>query len=101
MAPSSEWAEVELPDIVKFEQEGDKHEGYYLGIDTIPASEPFNVFQFRREDGTTWQTAASGGLAPLLRGVPQETYVQIEMTGTRDTGKRDPMKTFVVRRRLG
>jgi hypothetical protein len=96
------WEEITLPDIVKFDTVGDKMEGEYIAKDTIPyEDQTFDVYIFRQDDGSRWSTSASGGLAPLMRDIPFGTYVQIEMTGQKDTGKESLMKTFAVRKRSG
>jgi hypothetical protein len=94
----AQWDEIELPDIVKDWEVGDSQEGYYDGQQVIPGSDgkDFTVLLFRREDGTTWSTALSAGLKPLMRDVQIGAYTRLTMTGERDTGKPAPMKEFKV-----
>lgn len=90
------WTEVELPDIVKFDTDGDAMEGTFLRTETIPnGNDPFDVYVFQGSEGL-WQTSASGGLAPLMRDIQPGTYCRITRTGTRDTGKPSPMVEFKV-----
>lgn len=101
MTQEAQWDEVELPDIIKDWEVNDSQEGTFIDRITLPGNEgkTFEAGVWRREDGTSWSTALSAGLAPLMRDVPYGTYTRVTMTEERDTGRPAPMKVFKVLKR--
>jgi hypothetical protein len=96
MTSEEQWEDVELPDIIKFDTDGDTMEGTFTGTEHIPYDEGFDTYNFMRRDGSYWSTAASGGLRAAMKQVSPGTYVKLTRTGTQDTGKSSPMVTFRV-----
>ena len=98
----SEWKAIELPEIVKFDTKGDAMEGTYLRTEVIGKGEDaFEVFVFEHEDDNDglWSTAASAGLAPLMRDIKPGTYCRVSYLDDRDTGQPSPMKVMKVETR--